>query len=88
MTVHLGELLPRRFVLDRSDDETGVSGTGIVAWGLEWPDGRVVTRWCSDQSEARQTCVWDSLADVEMVHGHNGRTKVRWVDEQWELLSK
>ena len=31
----------RLFVLLREEDVTGVSGTGIVAEGVEWQDGRV-----------------------------------------------
>ena len=67
----------RRFLLMRNEDETGVSGTGIVAWGVEFPDGHCVTRW---NSLAAQTCTWVALEDIESVHGHNGKTKILWLD--------
>ena len=70
---------PRRFRLDRLEDETGISGTGTVAWGVQFGDGKVVTRWNSDVA---QTCVWESMAEVEAVHGHGGRTVVVWIDHE------
>lgn len=77
---------PQRFVLDRIEDETGVSGTGIVAVGVRFPDGKCVTRWCSQGSEIHQTCVWDSIDHVKRVHGHGGKTTVRWLDDPWECI--
>ena len=71
--------LPRRFVLDRNEDETGLSGIGHVAWGVMFPDGRVATRW---NSVVAQTCHWDSIADMLAVHSHGGKTKLVWVDEE------
>lgn len=70
--------MTRRFVLQRHEDETGVSGTGTVAWGVCFPDGIVVTRWAV--TEIRQTCVWASIADLEAIHGHNGKTTIEWLD--------
>lgn len=67
----------RRFVLYRIEDASGVSGTGMVAFGCVFPDGHVTTRWNSDVA---QTCVWDSLEHVEAVHGHGGKTRIEWID--------
>lgn len=75
---------PLRFVLVRHEDESGVSTEQgaqpgqVVAWGLTFPDGTTVTRWCV--SEIRQTCVFASIADVEAIHGHGGKTQVEWMD--------
>lgn len=69
----------RRFVLRRVEDEGGLSGIGDVAWGVLFPDGVVVTRWCV--TDVRQTCVWKSLDDVAFVHGHGGKTKIVFLDE-------
>lgn len=68
----------RRFVLRRREDETGLSGTGDVAWGLVFPDGVAVVRWCV--TDVRQTAVFNSLDDVKHVHGHNGKTEVVFLD--------
>ena len=75
---------PRRFVLVRHEDETGVSTEqgaapgATVAWGVTFPDGVTVTRWCV--SEIRQTAVFASIADVKAIHGHGGKTQVEWMD--------
>ena len=69
----------RRFVLVRDEDETGISGTGLVAFGVMFPDGVAVTRWNSDVA---QTCVWASMAEVEAIHGHGGRTRIVWTDPE------
>ncbi len=68
----------RRFVLVRYDDPSGVSGTGVVAHGVEFCDGSVALRWvCARPS----TTVWDCVDDMIHVHGHSGRTVVRWLDQ-------
>ncbi|UVT31472.1 hypothetical protein SEA_MASK_39 [Mycobacterium phage Mask] len=71
-------MTPRRFVLHRAEDVTGVSGTGTVAEGVQFSDGRVALRWIV--GEHRSTVTWDSIDSVEKIHGHNGATAVRWVD--------
>lgn len=68
---------PRRFRLVRHEDVSGVSGTGPVAEGAVWSDGRVAVHWTSD---APATTVWDDIESVERVHGHGGRTVVEWID--------
>lgn len=70
----------RRFVLVRHADVSGVSGTGMVAEGIEFSDGRVATRWLAPVGRPAQTCVWDRIGDVLAVHGHGGLTELRWVD--------
>ena len=67
----------RRFVLNRLHDETGVSGTGIVAWGIEFPNGKTVVAW---NNQISQTAVWESIDHVEAIHGHGGYTEVVWID--------
>jgi hypothetical protein len=67
----------RRFVLDRAENSTGVSGVGKVAEGVCFADGRVVLRWLS---ELASTNVYDCMEDVIAVHGHDGATTVRWYD--------
>lgn len=68
----------RRFELHRDVDVSGVSGTGVVAEGVLFGDGRVATRWIG---EVAQTSAWDSIAHVIYVHGHDGATRLVWIDE-------
>ncbi len=70
----------RRFVLFRLVDISGVSGTGIVAEGVQFSNGRVCTCWQSHLGCSLE--LHDSLADLEKIHGHNGATAVRWLDEK------
>jgi hypothetical protein len=81
-------MIPRRFVLNRIEDETGVSGIGLVAHGVQFPDGTVVLRWCV--GEHRSTVIWDSMAAVEAIHGHGGKTRIDWIDGVggWDLALK
>lgn len=67
----------RRFYLVRDTDVSGVSGTGVVAEGIEFSDGTCVIRW---QGERRSTVVWPSIEDVKAIHGHGGATRIMWAD--------
>ena len=67
----------RRFVLDRTDDESGVSGIGIVAEGVEFSNGQCALAWLSKESSV---AVYPNIKQLERIHGHNGRTVVRWLD--------
>lgn len=66
----------RIFKLYRHEDETGISGTGTVALGVVFPDGRVEMRW---QTKTASTTSFDRIRDVEEVHGHNGKTSIVWL---------
>ena len=68
----------KRFILNRIEDETGISGTGTVAEGVQFSDGKVTMRWIV--GEHRSTVVWDSIEAVDKIHGHGGRTVIEWVD--------
>jgi hypothetical protein len=60
------------FNLLRKEDESGVSGTGIVAQGVIFDDGTVAMKWLV---EPRGLNVYTSIADVD-IHSHGGRTLV------------
>lgn len=70
--------MTRRFHLQRNQDVTGVSGTGVVADGVEFPDGTVVLRWRGDH---QSTVVWSDVDTAMKVHGHGGATELVWVDD-------
>ena len=69
----------RRFVLRRNEDETGVSGVGDVAQGVEFDDGSVALRWAT-QWPTSVVFHDRGMEGVEAVHGHNGKTRVVWLD--------
>lgn len=70
----------RRFYLLRQEDESGVSGTGVVAVGVEFPSGQCVIEWVTKRTEGGSLGVYDSMAALEQVHGHGGKTEVCWQD--------
>jgi hypothetical protein len=70
---------PRRFILRRHEDPTGLSGTGDVAYGCVFPDGTTVVRWLS---EHRSTVVWERQESVEAIHGHVGKTEIVYLDDE------
>lgn len=69
----------RRFQLIRTQDVTGVSGTGLVAEGVQFSDGVAVVRWCV--GDHRSTVVWESVDAALAVHGHGGNTVLKWLDQ-------
>jgi len=67
----------RRFRVVRDEDVSGVSGTGIAAEGVVVSTGKIVLSWCS---EYRSVTVYDTVSDLQTVHGHEGRTRIQWLD--------
>jgi hypothetical protein len=77
---------PRIFHLQRDHDVTGVSGTGVVADGVLWPDGTASVRW---RSEHPSIVFWDRGAvSVKHVHGHGGATRIVLADHPSDRLAR
>lgn len=68
----------RTFTLQREEDVSGVSGTGTVAEGAVFADGKVAMRWIVGMHKS--TAIFDSIEDVVHIHGHEGATLVHWED--------
>ena len=81
--------VPRRFELVREEDVSETSGTGVVAVGVEYPDGAVHMQWRNAENDGLETksngCAFkpapDGLTATKEIHGHDGRTSVRFLDE-------
>lgn len=69
----------RTFNLVRKEDVSGISGTGVVAEGIEWTNGRVSMCWLGTYHIIEDV---DSIHVIEAVHGHNGRTVVEWCERE------
>ena len=65
----------RLFKLVREKDISGVSGTGIVAEGVEFTDGTVAMKWLTHLSILEHA---PNIHTIEAVHGHGGSTRVEW----------
>ncbi len=67
----------RYFQLHRHEDVSGTSGTGIVAEGVEFTNGMCAVSWLS---LAHCVNVYKDIKTVETVHGHDGKTKIVFVE--------
>ena len=61
------------FYLKRTEDESGVSGTGRVAQGFIFDNGKVAVTWLSEHPSVT---VYDSIGEVTAIHGHGGKTEL------------
>jgi hypothetical protein len=66
-------------VLWRTSDISGISGTGLVAEGVQFSDGVCAVRWCI--GEHRATSLWENLDDLIAIHGHCGATDFVFIDQ-------
>jgi hypothetical protein len=65
--------------LNRKEDPTGTSGTGVVAEGVMFSGGKVALHWFSHYGAVN---VYDSIEVVRVLHGHNKATEIQWLDEE------
>ena len=65
--------MAKLFYLHRVEDDSGISGTGRIAQGVIFDNGKVALTWLSDTPS---TGVYDSIGDVRTIHGHEGKTEV------------
>jgi hypothetical protein len=69
------------FKLQRNEDESGVSGTGTVAYGLRFPEpnGCVALGWVAGHG-LTSVAVYDDLDKMMKIHGHGGSTTLSAID--------
>lgn len=70
-------------LLVRSEDVSGVSGTGDVALVERLRSGVLLVRWVAGGG----LTVWASTIPLLNVHGHDGRTIIEWADGTQEVTS-
>ena len=70
-------------LLVRSEDVSGVSGTGDVALVERLRSGILLVRWVAGGG----LTVWASTVALLNVHGHDGRTFIEWADGTQEVTS-
>ncbi len=63
------------FQMRRTEDETGVSGIGIVAEGVEFDNGKVALTWLANPL-LTSVAVYDRMDDLILIHGHGGKTTI------------
>lgn len=67
----------RRFRINRINDVSGTSGTGVICEGCVFSDGKVAIRWLGDFGSS---VWWDNLESCMYIMGHGGNTIVEWID--------
>lgn len=67
----------KQFYLNRVDDISGVSGTGVIAHGVILPSGKVVMEWVTTH---KSIGIYDSIEEIQMLHAHKGKTFLVYVD--------
>lgn len=65
----------------RDEDITGISGTGKIAAGALFADGTAVLHWPGDPYTTT-TVHPGGLESILHIHGHGGKTRIVWDDEQ------
>ena len=63
------------FYLKREEDESGVSGTGRVAQGFVFDNGKVAVTWLSEHPSVT---IYDNIGEVHTIHGHGGKTVIEF----------
>jgi hypothetical protein len=69
----------KTFQLERDVDVSGVSGTGIVAEGVEFSDGTVAIRWLT---QTASVVIYSSFSDAVTIHSHDGATRFVFGSDQ------
>lgn len=67
----------KRFYLERKEDVSKVSGTGVIAVGVQFPDKKAIMQW---QTAIKSVVIYDSVENLIKVHGHDGKTVLKWLD--------
>ena len=63
------------FYLNRTEDESGISGTGRIAQGCIFDNGKVALTWLSEHPSVT---IYDNIGEVHAIHGHGGKTVVEF----------
>jgi len=68
----------KRFELHRDEDSSGVSGTGRVAEGVVFSNGKVALTWLTKYSSI---AIYDNIEAAIQIHGHAGKTRFVYLDD-------
>ncbi len=56
----------KTFIFERKEDETGISGTGIVAEGVVFDNGKTVVSWLTKYPTIS---IYENISDALFLHG-------------------
>tara|TARA_R110002167_G_scaffold362462_1_gene581636 strand:+ start:100 stop:423 length:324 start_codon:yes stop_codon:yes gene_type:complete len=66
------------FYLNRIEDESGISGTGRVAQGFIFDNGKVALTWLSEHPSIT---IYDNIGEVRAIHSHDGKTTIEMIPD-------
>lgn len=61
------------FWLERIEDESRISGVGLVAEGVVFTNGWCAMTWLTEYTSI---AFYQSIKEVEAIHGHAGNTRI------------
>src|SRR5688500_19008503 len=78
---------PSLFSLLRNQDMHKTSGTGIVLWGVQFPDGQIAVRWNTDTAS---TVIYDSFEDFLAIHveNHPNGNVINWLNVERPAITE
>jgi hypothetical protein len=68
----------KMFYLNRLEDESGISGTGRVAQGFIFDNGKVALTWLSEHPSVT---IYDNIGEVRAIHSHDGKTEIEMIPD-------
>ena len=68
----------KMFYLKRVEDESGVSGTGRIAQGFIFDNGKVALTWLSEHPSVT---IYDNIGEVRAIHSHDGKTEIEMMPD-------
>ena len=88
LTARRTEEPPKRFKLIRDEDETGISGTGVVAFGVTFSDGVTVTHWNGHGGRTRIEWIdsKETSGDVDSFMVPDGRLQA--IADEWRVYQE
>lgn len=70
----------RRFLLIRHEDESGISGVGPIAEGVQFMNGQCVLNWIT---EHQSMGIYPNIREMMAIHGHGGKTIIHFYDKEF-----
>jgi hypothetical protein len=85
---HAPEHHPRRGLIVRKRDVTGISGVGVIAEFCVFSDGATAIRWLGGPPQHQPKFEFYDNPGIEpfiQISGHNGNTEIVWIDADDEM---
>ena len=72
----------KKFTMYRVEDETGVSGTGLVVQGVVFANGKAVIQWLAgpDPGDTQVKDDWDRFLNTHVKSHPTNRSIITWED--------